>query len=165
MGKGPGSVYEQSHLNAIRWTHNKNRPYDVWNPATGLGHVQQYVQMLHTVDHSEKEAKTTNQYMIVIVIWLTLRTTNLVNLSLSFDKWIFRSIHISLGISIHNSKKDSVCTTYCLSKYCKQNNLHTTKCPNATYSWSPKKGSKNYEPIYDHKWSSSWYFKRMKSHK
>ena len=38
-----------------------------------------------------------------------------------------KSIQISLDILIHNSQKDSVCTTYCFSKYCRQNKLQTTK--------------------------------------
>ena len=42
MRKGPGNVYEQSHLIPIRWEHTNNRAYDAGNPASRLGHAQQY---------------------------------------------------------------------------------------------------------------------------
>ena len=49
-----------------------------------------------------------------------------------------KSIQISLDILIHNSKKDSACTTYCFSKYFRQNKLQITKHQqNNTTSMSP----------------------------
>ena len=102
MGKGPGSVYEQSHLNAIRWTHNKNRPYDLWNPATGLGHVQQYggIKSIHlSLDISIHDSKKTP-----FVPHIAYQNT--------VDKTTCKPQNIQMPHTVGHSKKEAQTTNY-----------------------------------------------------